>query len=500
MIKKDFKLKKPVEDSDISFSALYSLNDMQEGIPWRQANYSSKKEYTLSERDYPKILKECRYNYRHEGIVNTIIDNLVDMGITDLVIDRGDLSHNKFLILQGIKDDVVEFIKDGALEYLVTGIVFPAINFAWKLPSDFADFGVKRFSKLYLPNEMWYRNPSNIEIKESLISSSPHYYLKIPHEYITQYQKLVRSGEEGEKILAEWQSNFPDFYRALESGESKVLLDGEIVSRRKVLSDTPYPMSLIFPALNSLAHKRNIRSMDYVLASRVIAAIQKITLGNNEYPLTKGNDKQLDDLKSEIRSRNLSSNSIEQVYQLFANHTLNIEWIVPPVDALLNTEKYEEINNDILYSLGFPRVLIMGESQRSGASDHDFAILSPLATMRDIQSKLIKIVKYIFDKVVTVNGLGNYGGVKFSPVNLTKFSDFLGAIQGLYETGNISRDTYSGYLGFNIQNEIEKRKKERELLEKYNLPEYNARPFDKNTEKTQKTFIEKEEEEGDTNG
>ena len=46
----------------------------------------------------------------------------------------------------------------------------------------------------------------------------------------------------------------------------------------------------MYPALEPLKHKRNIRRMDYSIASRVISAIQLIKLGNDDFPVTEDDE------------------------------------------------------------------------------------------------------------------------------------------------------------------------------------------------------------------
>jgi len=477
------KIKDPKTASHMT-SAIWDGNSPQNAYnPWRAADTKQVKAAVLDDKKFNKVVEECRYFYRKDPIANTTIDKLVELGVTELIIDKGSLSDNQYRILEGIKPKVLDFMRDGALEFLVSGMVVPSITFEWKRKADLESIGVKKYTKAWLPKDMWYRNPKHLELEESFISREPTYFLKIPDSYLRRLKNLLSTGrQEDTKLVTDLMTSFPGFVEQLKAGEKKVILKDKhsLFIRRKPMVDTPYPTPYLYAAIESLQHKRNIRAMDFALASRVIEAIQIFRLGDKDFPLTKETEYQLEDLKAQIESRYaLSPASIERVFQLFGNHTLQIEWVIPPVEALLDDAKYAEVNNDIIYALGFPRILIVGESERSGSSDHDFATLSPVATMESFRGKLLRIAKYIFDEVVRRNDLGDYGGVRFEQINLVKFEQFSQALLELYEKGNLSRESIADYYGYNWDEEVHKRKDEKDLLEELGLDEYNPQPFDK---------------------
>jgi len=451
--------------------------------PWRDAPYKKPNAGALTARDYEKIVDRCRYFYRRDPIASTTIDKLIELGINELIVDKGSLSENQYRMLEGIKPQIVDFLQEGAQEFLISGLVVPSITFEWKKKADLEDMGVKKYSKAWLPKDMWYRNPKNLELKDSFISREPRYYVNIPTEYLKLLQEsLTPTTPEDSKTISDFLTSYPGFVEQIKAGNRKILLkdDHHLFIRRKPMVDTPYPTPYLYSALESLEHKRNIRAMDFALASRVIEAIQIFRLGDKDFPLTQETEYQLEDLKSQISSRYaVSPASVERVFQLFGNHTLDVSWVIPPVEALLSNDKYKEVNNDIIYALGFPRVLIMGEAERSGSADHDFATLSPLATMENFRNKLLRIAKYIYDEVVKKNDLGDYGGVRFEKINLVKFDDLSVALLELYEKGNISRTSISEFYGYNWNEEVHSRKEEKDLLEKLGLDEYNPQPFDK---------------------
>jgi len=250
-----------------------------------------------------------------------------------------------------------------------------------------------------------------------------------------------------------------------------------LIVRRKPMTGTKYPVPYLYPALESLKHKRNLRRMDYSLASRVITAIQLFKLGDKDFPVTEDDESAFDDIKNQMTWRNSSGRDLERIYQLFANHTLQIEWVMPDVKALLDDAKYGSINTDIFFALGFPRILTTGETEKTGTSSAEFAMISPVKSMENMQEKLLTILKDIVYQISDRNKLKDVPEVKFKKINLYAIADFLQIMTSLYDTGNISRETYDEAFGFDFIDEMNIKEDEEKLLKEKKLGSYAPMPF-----------------------
>ncbi|MCX8010062.1 MAG: hypothetical protein N3A61_02820 [Ignavibacteria bacterium] len=411
---------------------------------------------TNKETDYHKIVEECRFFYRTDPIASTVINKLVEIGVSDIIVDVSELSPNESKIFTCYLDKIKKFIRQCALEYLITGMVVPEITFEIVEREELKDLGIKKYSQLYLPTSMWVRNSEHIKINHSFLGDDkPSYFIKIPQEMIN----FVTSGgvysdgtvdKERYKWLAE---NFPDFISAIKAGKTELPLDNPLIIRRLYLADSPYPIPYLYPALEPLKHKRNLRLMDYALAGRVIQAIQHIKVGSDEFPLLEGEEGVFDDIKMQLRQGNILSKQVEKIIQLFTNHTVSIEWVIPDVSAIFNSQKYEEINNDVFFALGFPRILTVGETLRTQASNHELATKSPIKTMEKMQEDLIPIVKYIINKIRTKNNLTSNPSVRFKRVDFHQFSDFINGLFELRNQGGISLETLCNYFGIDYSDE-----------------------------------------------
>jgi hypothetical protein len=162
---------------------------------------------------------------------------------------------------------------------------------------------------------------------------------------------------------------------------------------------------------------------------------------------------------------------------LYANHTLTIEWVYPPLEALLDDTKYNEVNKDILFALGFPQLLITGETARSGTSSAEFATLSPEATMNNFRAKIIRIIRSVVLEIAKQNNLKTEPLVNFKKLNLIDYKTFLEALRDLYTTGNLSRREYAESLGYNWDDQIDSKETENKLMEEKGVEDFAPRPF-----------------------
>lgn len=175
--------------------------------------------------------------------------------------------------------------------------------------------------------------------------------------------------------------------------------------------------------------------------------------------------------------RNTSQRNLERIFQLFANHTVKISWVFPDVEALLNDAKYREVNQDIFFGLGFPRILTTGETERTQTSDPELAAISPVKTLKNMQNKILFIIKGIVKEVAKLNGLKSLPLIRFDNINLYSFRNFVEGMQALYDTGNISRTSYDAAFGFEWEEEIKQKAREADTITELGVEEFAKKPY-----------------------
>lgn len=442
--------------------------------------------------DFQKTVNHCRFFYKTEPVVSTVIDKLVEIGINDLVISKNKLTDNEHRVFTSLKPKFLEFAEQLATEYLLSGLAVPEVGYSKVDKDSVLAMGVKKYTALEIPDSMWVRDPSTIRIRTSLVADKPSYFVKVPTELINfiKSKGAYSDGKRDERLYEILVEQFPEFVEAILAGETEVLLENDHIIRRKYTSDNPYPIPYIQSALEALHHKRKLRAMDYSVMDKVISAIMHVKIGDKDFPITQSAEdaEYVDSIASQLRMRGRNQQVLERIFQLITNHTVQIDWVFPQTDALLNVDKYNDINQEILFGLGFPRVLITGEAQKSGTSDSEIATLSPLKTAEGFRRKVIEIIQSVCEEISKRNGFNSVPEVSFMSINLHKFQDFLNGLRMLYETASISRTSLSKQFGYDFHTELDLMEYEMNELRNRGLPEFGPTPNSKNS-----TLLEQEE-------
>jgi hypothetical protein len=430
-------------------------------------------------REFKKMIEACRFFYRRDPLAASVVNKMVDIGINGLALSQGELTDNEFRVFEAILPKLQEFAEAMALEFLLSGLVFPEVHYDPVRKEVLKKLGIKKYTSLVLPTNMWLRDPKTIIIEKNMLTDEPTYFVEIPDDmiYFIQHGGKYEDGNEDPLAFEKLKAAYPRFVSDVVAGKTKVIVDGDLAIRRKVLSDTAYPISYLYPAIESMKHKRNLRRMDYSLASRAITAIMLVKLGYKDFPLLeKDGDEQLNSIRTQLAWRDSAERDIERIYTLYGNHTLDISWVFPPLEVLMSDTKYRDVNQDIIFALGFPRVLITGEAEKSNASDAQYASMSPVKTMENMRMKIINILEMIVERVSEDNKFASEPDIIFEPLQLVDFAAFVGALGALYESGNISRTSYSKYFGYDWDDEVNIKEKENKILKDKGLEEFAPLP------------------------
>jgi hypothetical protein len=456
-------------------------NSQLHGGTW---NSTTVDKLTYDDHDtYKDVIKHCRFYFRHEPIAFSVITKMVNLAINGLVVlpkDNATFSKTEEQIFEAVSEDLIKFFRNAAFEYLTTGLVVPEIKLTRIRQRELRDKYIQRLESLLYPTDMWIRDSATVEIKKPFISNKESYFLIIPPEiifFITsggQYPDMTEDKALYKEILRE----YPEFVQQVRNGETKILLENPLTIKDTTLTDSQYPIPFLYDVLESFKHKRNLKRMDYSIAARVISAILHVRVGSDEYPLTEDQEDFLTDLEQKFKWReNITEDDVERVFTLFTNHTVALEWIFPQIEALLDDTKYDSVNRDILVGLGFPKILVTGETDRSFSSDPEIATLSPLNTLEVMRNQLLPIAKKVYSEMRAKNRVvNNLPEIKFKPINLMSLQLFYEGLNKLYEVGSISKQSLSEAYGYDFYTEVGKISEEMEVIKREGVPEFAPVP------------------------
>lgn len=414
--------------------------------------------------NYHKCIKDCRYYYENDPIAGTVVNRLTEIAVTNLK-NRRKSKQNKTPIdneiiayYDAIAVRLKEFLKHCALEYVLHGMMLPEFTTTRKMGNRASEYlGRTRYQ---FPDKMWSRNPDNIILKKLPSGADREVYLKIPSDDLN----LVKAKGKPNR-LADYQfllDNYPEYVAAINAGKKEFLLSDIHPVYRKLTSYNDYPLPYLKNAISSFAHKEHLKTMDKSIASRVIEAIRQVKVGSDEFPADD------DDLKAEQAAFVISGSNGERVFNYFTNHTIEVKWILPPMETLLSQNKFTEPNLEIFFALGFPRIWVNGETERSNAADNSTASVGPMATLNDIRDALLQWVKWLYEKLAEENSFLRVPEPYFSPINLADVANLIQYAQGFMEAGAISKNVISEYYDSDYETQLEQRRVEKEQEEKLN--------------------------------
>ena len=397
--------------------------------------------YEKKEPKYHEVIKVVRWFYKNDPIAGTVVNRMTDMSITALrnrkktKRNAKEVAPEVLAYYDALLENIRPFLKVAALEYLLHGMALPQYTTQKLIGNKIAEvLGRKRYTVI---EKIWVRNPEHIELRKRPVGMDRQVFYKVPQSEITFIQnKGTRS--DGTKDIDAYTyliENFPEYVAAVQKGQTLFPLEDVRPIYRKQNSFDDYPTPFLQNALKPLQHKEYLKSMDRSIASRAIEAIRHVRVGDKDFPADD------DDITAIEVMVTQNSSSGERIFNLFTNHTVEIEWVFPPLDALLNEAKYQEPNSDIFLGLGFPRILTVGETAKSNAADNKIASLGPKATLDDLRDALIEWLKQLYKELADINGFDRIPDPYFAPIATTDMTALIQFAIDALNAGAISKDT-----------------------------------------------------------
>lgn len=408
--------------------------------------FDNSKKYT-----YQELIKFCRYFYDNDTIVGTVIDRMVDMSITKLRNRKDKDNLEKYVkFFDAVADYIQPYLKLIAFEYFVHGLVVPELTYDIIMGNKVDDtLGRKR---VYFPANFWIRNPEFIELRKRPVGTERSVYLRVPPDeasfIITKGQRS--DGSSDPRAYQELKREFPDYIKAVEAGQRLFLLENARPIYRRLRTYEDYPKPYLQNALFALQHKYYLKLMDRSIANRASELLRHVKIGSDKYPATD------DDIKSTEVALTQAAVTGDRVFNFFTNHTIEIGWVMPPIEALMSEAKYSEPNADIFLALGFPRILAVGESLRSNSNANKSGSLGPISTLNDMRETIIVWVEKFYQEIAEKNQFEWYPKPFFSPIALQDITALTQLAIQAQQIGAISKDTIAQLYGSTYEDEQDK--------------------------------------------
>lgn len=427
-------------------------------------------------RNYHTVVRMCYDFYQRGGVVAKVLDRLVEFAITDVHNGQRNTTDEQNIyyecILHHAPTRLFRFLHYMALEYLITGMTVPRVE--W-VPVKGVDLHPKLDPKKVYMMPKLDTYPPLLTTVEWNGWGSKSYWLKVDGSDIKNIRSKGGRIKEQQLKYRDWENAFPNFVQQIQKGADSIQLTDIDPIMRRELSITPYPTPYMFNILEPLVFKQQLRRMDFAVASRVINAILLITEGNDLYPLGDDSEGNLANLQNQVMARQGDPRKQERLFMLFSNHTTKMEWITPDVSALLNIDKYREVNEELQEGLGFPQILLTGQARATGnAGEVSTWAIQP--QMEELRTMLLEwIVQNIYYKAAEYNKFRQMPDPEFKPLKLQDAIKTAAVFQQLFTEGNVSRTTRDEMAGIDFESETELMRDEAVFAE--DLPAFTPMPY-----------------------
>lgn len=425
----------------------------------------------LKSKPHELFRKSIDYYYTKD-IYGTVIRNLSNFASTGFENDIDDEKIKLFFdnwnmdigfheLLEQIFFDV--FRVGMVRTYKVLGRYSPDINIFKSI-----DFGISdsnndsaarkyRWSREHIPIHYTILNPLLIDIEGSLLFGQTYVVLKA--SALDEIRDLL--DKQGKSALTDAQlkilNSVPrDMLKAAKEHKPYVFnqeLIGSVDYRKQPYERYPKPRGV--SAFDVIDYKDELRKADFSTLDGITNHILKITVGNDEYPVT-----------DQVVLENVAElfNTPSKSYQVVWNHTLQIEKIVSPeIEAILGSEKYRQVNEDYTGALGVVRALIDGTGDINPAAA-ELAMKGVIAEIEYSRKLVRRWVYKEYRAVAEAMGFDRYPVVRFDDIELRDVVELMRVYQGMIDRRMMSYETGIKKLGLDSYTEMKRLEREKDKV------------------------------------
>jgi len=311
------------------------------------------------------------------------------------------------------------------------------------------------WSKGHLPVAYTVLNPQLVTIEGNLLFDNVAIKLTPPQELGQLLKKAPSELTEDEKKLIKSLPN--EVKSAAEKGGDFQLdsrLVGSVTYRKQPYERYAKPRSTrVFDTIN---YKQQLKNADISTLDGISNYILKITIGNDEFPVTKQTE-----LETVAKLFDTPSKSFDVVW----NHTLDIQKIVSPeIEAILGQDKYAQVNEDMTGGLAVSRAIVDGTGDINTA---EVGLLTK-GIMEEINYARRQVEKWIYREYRQISeamGFDRFPKVRWDEGVLKDDILYMATLSSLVDRRMLSYQTALEALGFDYETELKNMQVELPLVE-----------------------------------
>jgi hypothetical protein len=213
---------------------------------------------------------------------------------------------------------------------------------------------------------------------------------------------------------------------------------------------------MIWPVMNDIMYKNQLRAMDMSVANSVINAITIFKLGDikNGYAPPPAHFSKLSQM---LRTPTYTHNIVW-------NDAITMESNYPPVEKILSIEKYKSVDRDILAGMGVPSILVDG-SEGGNFSNAYLQVRTLLERLEEGRNEVMKWIDREMREIASVMGHRDIPIVKFGSMSLKDENAEKQMIVQLLDRNIISAERVHEVFDIETNIEIERLRNEKKLAD-----------------------------------
>jgi len=311
------------------------------------------------------------------------------------------------------------------------------------------------WSKGHLPVAYTVLNPQLVTIEGNLLFDNVAIKLTPPQELGQLLKKPTSELTEDEKELIKALPK--EIKSAAEKGGDFQLdsrLVGSVTYRKQPYERYARPRSTrVFDTIN---YKQQLKNADISTLDGISNYILKITIGNDEFPVTKQSE-----LETVAKLFDTPSKSFDVVW----NHTLDIQKIVSPeIESILGQDKYKQVNEDMTAGTAVSRAIIDGSGDINTA---EVGLLTK-GIMEEINYARRQVEKWIYKEyrqIAEAMGFDRFPKIRWDESVLKDEVLYMATLSSLVDRRMLSYNTALEALGFDYETELKNMQTELPLVE-----------------------------------
>lgn len=449
--------------------------------PW---DFERQRPFEVLPRRWRDIIIACRLAYIKVGIVRNVIDLMTDFACQDLQMIHADKRVEAFFKVWSSKVDLYENINEFIRHFLIDANVVVSRGTA-KLPRPVETQWLS--TQAALPKYLVQPSSTDVApIPKLKVDRGDLSAREIPWEYhFININALEWIGGEtsmmgGKRRLAfkvsqalmntiktpsdPFQqmivSRLPEGVRKNlttdRNGYIEIDMSKIYVAHNKKDDWEDWSIPLLYAVLSDLHFKDKLRQAEVAALDGVINVIRLWKLGDhkaNILPADGSVDRLID-----VLSNNTGGGAIDIVW----DSMIDMQDYYPPIDKILGSEKYDQVNRDILIGLGVPEVLIGGIG--ANFSNSFIQLKTIIEKLKYAREAVVKWLNTEVQMVCDGMDIAIPPKIKFGELNLEDANVTKKLTVGLLDRGIISVEAVLHAYGEDFLVEVERMREEKTIF------------------------------------